>query len=303
MHAAPIADRMYRGQARLCGALLAPLCLAAAMVSASSDTVAECLAISEGELPAGPIKVLSLNVSHGRGTALNQLLVSTRQTYANLNAVAELLVARSPDIIALQEADAPSRWSGGFDHVTYLAEQAGFGCRTHGVHSQAWLASYGTALLSHGRPIETDSLRFAPSWPAKRKGYVSAAYRWPTANGDVNLRVISVHLDFLRKRTRDGQVSEMIAALSAGDGPLVVMGDFNSTWEEEGSPVRRLSEALALRAYRTAGGDSGTYKRRDGKHFDWILISSHLDYVTHQVLPEVVSDHFAVYAEIRYRGS
>ncbi len=52
------------------------------------------------------IKVLSLNLAHGRGTAFNQLFVTTGQITKNLNDIAEFLETESPDIIALQEADA-----------------------------------------------------------------------------------------------------------------------------------------------------------------------------------------------------
>ena len=111
--------------------------------------------------PQDVIRVLSLNVSHGRNTAPNQLLVSKEQTYLNLDKIAALLGEVAPDVVALQEADAPSRWSGDFDHVSYLAEESGFPCFVHGRHSTSWISRYGTALLSRSRPGEEGSVRFS----------------------------------------------------------------------------------------------------------------------------------------------
>ena len=261
---------------------------------------------SEGEaadsLPADRIRVLSLNISHGRHTALNQLLVSKRRTYENLDRIVALLADQAPDVVALQEADGPSWWSGKFDHVAYLSDQSGLECWLHGLHSRAWISSYGTALLSDSRPTSHASAPFARSWPSKQKGYVRATFDW-TANGrDLPVTMISVHLDFLRNSVRDRQIDEMIGALQNIDGALVVMGDLNSEWDDSGSQVRRLAEELELRAYAPADDGLGTYKQASGKRLDWILISQELEFIDFSVEPDIVSDHLAVYAELGHRG-
>ena len=46
----------------------------------------------------------------------------------------------------------------------------------------------------------------------------------------------------------------------------------------------------------------GTYKKTTGKRLDWILVSRDLEFRKHEVLPDVVADHFAVFAELAYRG-
>lgn len=253
-------------------------------------------------LPDDTIQVLSLNISHGRNTALNQLLVSREQTYLNLDKIATLLGEVAPDVVAFQEADAPSRWSGDFDHVAYLAEQSGFPCFVHGRHSATWISRYGTALLSHSRPGEAESVRFSPSWPSKQKGFVFAMYEWAVEQRYVQLTVVSVHFDFMRASVRDQQVSELIARLSAIDGPLIIMGDLNSQWAQESSQVQALANKMNLSAFSPESGSLGTYKDPAGKRLDWILISPELEFAEYEVLPEIVADHFAVYAEIAYRG-
>ena len=71
------------------------------------------------------LKVATLNLAHGRKHALNQLLVSGSTTKQNLLDVATYLRKQNIDIVDLQEADASSPWSGGYDHVAYLAQLAG----------------------------------------------------------------------------------------------------------------------------------------------------------------------------------
>jgi endonuclease/exonuclease/phosphatase family metal-dependent hydrolase len=253
-------------------------------------------------LPPNALSVLSLNISHGRKTALNQLFVGKERTYRNLGEITELLEATKANVVALQEADGPSRWSGNFDHVAYLAQQSRFHCRTHGLHSRRWISSYGTALLSRSRPLASASVRFSPSWPSKQKGYVSSTFAWMAGGKDVTITFVSVHFDFLRASVRDRQADEMVADLSDIDGPLILMGDINSQWGDKNSTVRRLAGALKLRAFFPERDGLGTYKGPDGKRLDWILISQDLEFRDYKTVPDVVSDHYAVYAEIAYRG-
>ncbi len=249
-------------------------------------------------LPADRIRVLSLNISHGRSTALNQLFVSLDNTYDNLDEIAALLVDQSPDVVALQEADAPSRWSGNFDHVERIGERAGFKCRLHGLHSQTWISNYGTALLTSSRPSAYASVTFEPSWPSKQKGFVWATFDWQVSGRVRSVTFVSLHLDFLRDGVRDRQIDELSDVLAKIDGPLVVMGDFNSEWNDPESQVRRLADKLDLHAHAPGKEGMGTYKGRNGKRLDWILISKGLEFIDHRVLPDIVADHLAVYAEI-----
>ena len=273
------------------------------VTGSANDGLKRCSADdASGSLPADRIRVLSLNISHGRNTALNQLLVSKRKTYDNLDRIGAMLTDMKLDVVALQEADGPSRWSGNFDHVAYLGERAGFECRVHGLHSRAWISSYGTALLSEARPREYASVTFTPSWPSKRKGYVWASFDW-TANGrNLPVTVVSVHLDFLRDSVRDRQIDELSDELAKVDGPLVVMGDLNSEWDDSASQVRRLADELDLQAFAPSSERMGTYKETSGKRLDWILISKQLEFIDSSVVTNIVSDHLAVYAEIGHRG-
>ena len=74
----------------------------------------------------GRLRIMTVNIAHGRGESFHQLLQDTDTTVANLDSIARLLRCSGVDIVALQEADGPSFWSGNFNHVDYLANNGAF---------------------------------------------------------------------------------------------------------------------------------------------------------------------------------
>jgi len=228
------------------------------------------------------------------------MLVTGKKTRRNLEDIADLLVRVDAHVIGLQEADAPSGWSGGFDHVEFLAEAAGYPCFEHGHHADSWLYTFGSALLSRFTLTNAESHSFKPSPPTTTKGFVRADVQWnagtETSAGPVT--VISVHLDFSRRKVREAQIAEMKEALAGVETPFVILGDFNADWQTAESIVRGLAEEYDLRAFDPLADGLGTYKKR--RRFDWILLSKQLDFVTYEVLPDIVSDHLAIVAEIAW---
>ncbi len=67
---------------------------------------------SQSVITSPYLSVLTLNLAHGRKDALNQLLQKTSTTRRNLEQIADFLSNSGADLVALQEADSPSRWSG-----------------------------------------------------------------------------------------------------------------------------------------------------------------------------------------------
>ena len=59
----------------------------------------------------------------------------------------------------------------------------------------------------------------------------------------------------------------------------------------------RLTRSLRLRPYRPDESGQATFPTL-GTRIDWILISSGLEFAEHRTLPDEVSDHLAVVAEI-----
>jgi endonuclease/exonuclease/phosphatase family metal-dependent hydrolase len=248
---------------------------------------------------SGPLRVLTLNMAHGRNDAFNQMLLSADEVKDNLAGIAALLQRAKADVVALQEADGPSRWSGGFDHVALLSAQAGYPWYTRGSHAKSWLFDYGTAMMSRIPFASSGNHAFKPTPPSLTKGLSMGqiALMDDGKHDKTSIHIVSVHLDFSRESVRSRQIKELIAVLPDRSHPLIIVGDFNSDWLSTGSVVADLARRCKMQAFQPKAGNLGTY-RSNGSRLDWILISDDLEFLSHSVLPDAVSDHHAVMADI-----
>ena len=248
------------------------------------------------------LRVATLNLAHGRKDNFNQLFVGKKSHKQYLNDIVDVLKQHNPHVVALQEADAASRWSGNFDHVAYLASGAEYPWRTHVSNAENWLFSFGTALLSGVPIIESIEHTFESSPPTLDKGLVLAQIEWPSADKDSSRKIdiISVHLDFSRKSVRDRQIDELVELLSARNNPTIIMGDFNSEWLAETSVIKELATNGHFITHEPGADNYNTY---EDKRLDWILITKELEFVNYQVLPDILSDHAMVVADIRFKAN
>lgn len=242
------------------------------------------------------LKVMTFNMAHGRGDSFHQLLQSTDETLGNLDAIALMLTREQPDVVALQEADGPSFWSGNFNHLAYLAERSPHSWAVNGRQVQGVGLSYGTALLSSVELQQPQSVTFDPSLSMIRKGFVVSTVDWPGQPG-LQVDVVSVHLDFSSEATRRQQARELIAEMQGRERPMIVMGDFNTDWHHGDSTVRLITGELGLSAYSPASQGLETFPW-SGKRLDWILLSGELGFSSYRVMSDVLSDHQGVIAEV-----
>ncbi len=253
------------------------------------------------EAPAATIRVMTLNLAHGRAAGVHQAFEKRATIEANLDKVGEVLRRERPDLAAFQEADGPSVWSGKFNHVEYLARAAEYPHFFRGEHVRGLGLSYGTALVSRLPLAGAASHTFAASPPTPPKGFVAARVTWPGRPG-LRLNVVSVHLDFFGKSVRKKQVAELAEHLARRAGPTIVLGDFNSEWSDRQGAVRLLAERLKLRAHQPAAAGMETFPTT-GRRLDWILISPPLEFLEYRTLPDAVSDHRAVVAVLGIRDA
>ena len=246
------------------------------------------------------LRAVTLNVAHGRKDARNQVFLSEATIRENLSELGRLMDRAEADMIAIQEADAPSWWSGEFNHVEFLSDNTMYGCHLHGIHASNRIYNFGTALLSPHALQGGFTHSFKPSRPTTTKGFTLAALDWNPGSRlaePVRVKFVSVHLDFSRRSVRQSQIGEMADLLSGLEGPLVLMGDFNTDWQTEESSLQLLASNLDLKVFRPHADGLSTYGD-EGARLDWILVSPELDFRSYAVYPDVVSDHYAVVADI-----
>ena len=244
----------------------------------------------------GRIRLLSLNLAHGRKDGLQQILLSRKEIEKNLVDIAEVLQREKPDVVALQEADGPSFWSGSFDHVAYLAEQSRFAWSLRAANLDGWGLSYGTGLLTNLKPTDSFGVTFSSSAPTPSKGFLVTALSLP-GEPAVEIDVVSLHLDFSRQSVRTRQVSELVTYLRKRGRPLILVGDFNAEWDDTGSSVRSTAKQLGLSAYKPNSKNFKTFPTLDSR-LDWVLVSEEFNFVNYMVLSDVISDHQAVLVEL-----
>ena len=246
------------------------------------------------------LRLVTLNLAHGRKRGPHQALQARTRLEQNLREVAAALLHASPDIVALQEADGPSSWSGNFDHVATLAELIEHEHHFRGEHGLFEVGdlrlNYGTALLSQQQLVEPESHAFDRNW-RDTKGFVVARVAVPQWN-DLEVDVVSVHLDFLAPNVRRQQIAHMAEVIGRRDRPTVLLGDLNTG---DRATQKLLLEKLGLRSCpisRTPTFPSIRPLRR----LDWVLVSEDLEFASeHIVLPHRVSDHLAVVADLKLR--
>lgn len=248
------------------------------------------------DAPDGALRVMTLNVAHGRGTGFHQLLQGTGTTVGNLDRIASLLARENIDVVALQEADGPSFWSGNFCHVNYLAEKGAFAWQFHGEHVGTAGLSYGTALVSRYRPGNAESVVFDPALSLTRKGFVVSTIDWPGRPG-MQVDLVSVHLAFESERARRAQARELVDVMRRRGRPMVMMGDFNTALQREDSALQYIALELGLETWLPGAEAMQTFPS-NGARLDWILLSGELQFNAFRVLDDEVSDHSAVVAEI-----
>jgi len=242
------------------------------------------------------VKVVSLNAAHSRSMGLHQMLQSSDDARVNLDAIVAVLERENPDIVALQEVDGPSIWSGKFDHVEYLARQAGFTSTVRGTHMKSPGFDYGTALMARHGLADAVSIGFGGALSVPRKGFVISSMQWP-GRLDSSVDVVSVHLDPLRAKVRARQVNELIAVIEQRGRPVIVMGDFNDDWYDNDAAVRLLGETLGLKPHGVRCEECHTHRRM--KDFvDWILVSQEIHIDEFEILSDDISDHYAVAATL-----
>ena len=243
------------------------------------------------------LRVATLNIAHGRGQSLNQLLVPKSQLENNLGAIADFLRRENIHIAALQEVDAPSRWSSNIDQAAFIAQRGGFPWWVQASHASLGIASYGTAVLSALPVTEALQLDFPPSPPTAQKGFTLMQIPWQFEQGPaVAVDVISMHMDFSRQSVRRVQLEELERLIRNRRNPLILMGDFNSEFL-----ASRLMENAAQdqrHLHTWTGGESAHFSYKK-KRLDWIIVSSELAFVDYTTASEPLSDHKAVIASLR----
>jgi len=239
---------------------------------------------------------MSLNIAHGRNSSMNQIFLSKAKIKRNLLLISKLIKQHRPDVIALQEADGPSLWSGSFNHVAFIATNAKYRYVAHGLHVSGLKIHYGTALVSNSPLQNPFSFVFSPSLPTFSKGFIIATIAWPS-HPEQLVDLVSIHLDYSRASVQKEQVAELVNYLRQRKRPVIIMGDFNLDWSRKKGSVYKQLQKIGYRAINTDKHNQVTFPGMQTR-LDWILVSDELIIKNEKILTDKVSDHYSIVATI-----
>jgi endonuclease/exonuclease/phosphatase family metal-dependent hydrolase len=247
------------------------------------------------------LRLITLNIAHGRGLGLVQGLTSPRKIRVNLNRIAAFLHRFKPDVVAMQEIDKRSRWSGNFDHLAYLRETAAFPYAAFGIHnvrSGLLNLSYGNALLSRHTLAATETVAFGQR-SVGEKGFLFAemevaGLRVPYVNLHLHsgrriqrMRQLDLLIDWLRAKHRQYASSWAVEP--------IICGDFNNPATRDDATAALLRHLSSYGAYTVHPKTRGTFPSpMPRRTLDFVMLPPGCTDVRTKVVRTLLSDHLPV---------
>ncbi|MBV2208323.1 MAG: endonuclease/exonuclease/phosphatase family protein [Thermomonas sp.] len=239
------------------------------------------------------LRLLSANIQAGSSTrgyhdyvarSWSHLLPAGNKRGA-LDTIAQL--AKTHDIVGLQEADPGSLRSGFTNQTHYLAERAGFAYWSHQPNRNvAGVASSANGLLSRLQPylVEDHTL----PGRIKGRGVLTAHF----GQHDDALVVAIAHLS-LGSQSRHRQL-DFIAELLSNSPNAVLMGDFNC--DPDCAEMQSLYRKTRLQppVHKLATFPSW----KPARAIDHMLITPSLTMTEAQAVPAAFSDHLALSVQL-----
>lgn len=249
------------------------------------------------------IRLVSLNIAHGRGLFPYQGLTPVSRIRKNIAALGAFLRESRTDIVALQEVDEDSHWNGRLNLPALIAEAGGFGRVRFGPTTRRAgrrPLHYGNALLSRIEVAEHENRPFSAA-TLGGKGYQFGVFHGPSRR----FAVLNLHLCYRSAENRRRQIAGIlddIAGRTLDGGPCapLICGDFNACSSRPADAVHALARGLAALGldYRLHPENTPTFPSpHPWRKLDFLFIPA--SWRVHRVaVPRVIlSDHLPVQVE------
>lgn len=222
------------------------------------------------------VKVLTYNIHHAEGT----------DGRIDLERIAGIIRAESPDVVCLQEVDQNMSRTKGLDIPALLAAKLGMNV-AFGPNLEIQGGHYGNATLTPHEIMKQENY----SLPAPEGGEPRGCLRTTIALENQSVEVFNTHFSIIDKE-RIAQASRVFDVLPRDS--VVLAGDLNETDRADGLQLllRRLEDSAAeMRSEpRTTIGEGEKARR-----IDYVLVSMDLRVVSAHVVDtetsRVASDH------------
>lgn len=258
-------------------------------------------------MKAHRLRLMTLNIAHGRGLSPYQGFHSAKGIERNLMRIAFLLKQVEADVVSMQEVDEDSHWNKRIHLLDFLKEQTDYAESYLGVHNKRGgrlPLAYGNGLLTRFPIRHAEHVAFGQA-SLGEKGFMCAELE--TEHGI--LPVVNLHLDFRSRQRRIEQIECLIEFLekkqfTADHTPHlspVICGDFNARQGKPSDAVRHffsyLKDVCEYQLYPSS--KRGTFPSIMPTHgLDFFFVPPVYQVKRCEVLRSYVSDHRPVVIEL-----
>lgn len=245
------------------------------------------------------LKVMTYNILHGAPPGLKHT-----NHKIDLSAVAKVIKAEDPDIVALQEVD--SMWSRSDNQFQpkVLSELTGMKYYYYSdsrsfTDTAGW--GYGIAILSKYKIKDEESLYLPYHYHPGSENWVNSIVTVAFPNGK-DVKFICAHFDYLYEDNRILEAHATNTTARTSDIPVILAGDLNS--RPGSQPIEILKQAYISSCDEcelTFSSDRPRFK------LDWIMYSkeSPFEVVSEKVIDnedtKFASDHFPYVVELKWK--
>lgn len=251
------------------------------------------------------LKLITINIAHGRGLSPWQGFHSAGYIERNLKKITKVLTDAEVDFVAMQEVDEDSYWNKNINLLDVIRNETPYHYSYMGINNirqGPQNLNYGNALLSR-HPINTRHNQPFATARLGGKGFMYAEIDI----GGVTIPVLNIHLDFRSRIRRVQQIDQVIAFIEErsqdplGNGRLqpIICGDFNCGASSANDAVFRLFDYLERdRHYTLLPKNTRTFPAYfPARTVDFVFMPHRYEISRVEVLPVYVSDHRPVLVE------
>ncbi len=236
---------------------------------------------------ADTLTIVCYNIHHGNPPEKPDVI--------DLDAIANVIAAQKPDLVALQEVDVNINRSGKVDQAAYLAKKLNmYHYFAKAIDHDG--GDYGVAVLSKFPILEANTLKFSRIEGRKAEDRVLATVTVKLNSGKT-IKFSSTHLDHVRnEKLRLIQVAEIIKQAEKETLPFIVAGDFNA--KPSSATIKLLDETFSRTCY-DCGFTIPVVKPKETIDFITYKKNEKIEVIKHEVIQEhQASDHLPIAAKI-----
>jgi len=185
-----------------------------------------CFVSNDDVMKQRTIRIFSYNIRHGEGM----------DGRIDLKRIADVISAKNPDLVALQEIDKNCARSGNRDIASELGDMLGMDYR-FGKFMDFQGGEYGMAVLSRFPIVET----IRHSLPDGAEPRCALEIKVQIDDSTSPISFVCIHNDWINEGIRVKQVEALMAFLRDYNNPIILAGDFNG--EKSDASLELLEQA------------------------------------------------------------